>query len=81
MTNATTKTRILPGETGTAEMPYSEVMMHMRIAGQVWRFRLLASGMVQVQHTDDRHFSFPVTAGEAGVYRDGDGTYFYAVAP
>ncbi len=101
--------RIKPGERGRAVMPFSEVCMHMRIAGSPMRFLLLQSprGYVSVQLFEDgqpcgmceglghdvvgmyeltcvycegtgwRRFSSPITTGEAGVYSDDLGFYFY----
>lgn len=49
------------------EMPYSEVCMHMGIAGQTMLAAETASGlMVQLYDEQGRPFSFPITKGEAG---------------
>jgi hypothetical protein len=105
--------RIKAGECGRADMPFSEVCMHMRIAGKAMRFLLLQSprGYVSVQLFEDaqacgmcngeghadlsvegrltratciycegtgwRRFSAPITTGEAGIYSDEQGYYFY----
>lgn len=105
--------RIKPEETGRAAMPFSEVCMHMRVAGKPMRFRLLQSprGYLSVQLFEDatacsmcdgegsadlsvdgrpvratciycegtgwRRFSAPITTGEAGIYQDEQGFYFY----
>lgn len=49
----------------TVELPYSEVCMHMRIAGREAEVELLPNGMAQV-YLDGRPFSAPITCGEAG---------------
>lgn len=48
------------------KLPYSEVCMHMRIAGNVMRAHILPDG-VQLLNDDGSVFSFPITHGEAGV--------------
>jgi hypothetical protein len=55
------------------ELPYSEVCMHLRVAGTRMRARLLPGGMVQLLDAGGREFSFPITAGEAGLHHDHDG--------
>ncbi len=64
-----------PGETTTVVLPYSEVCMHLRVAGKRMRCMVTTSDRrhLQVQLLDDdaRPFSFPVTLGEAGFFRDG----------
>lgn len=48
-------------------LPYSEVCMHMKIAGKTMTGGLLRNElMVQLYDDDGRHFSFPITCGEAG---------------
>jgi hypothetical protein len=56
---------------------FSEAAMHLRIAGRQLKACLLESDMVQIYDLDNRAISFPITAGEAGVYRDGDTFYGY----
>jgi hypothetical protein len=75
-TLADTTTTIAPGEIGTAEMPWSEVCMHLRVAGKVMRFEFLGTA-VQLLDEDGKPFSFPITAGEAGIHQHPDGTYYY----
>jgi hypothetical protein len=60
------------GETVTLELPYSEVCMHMRIAGQHRPVAVLEHG-AQILNPDGSPFSFPVTWGEAGIYTDAKG--------
>lgn len=49
------------------DLPFSEVCIHMRICGQCMYVQPLPNGMAQILHADGRHFSFPVTWGEAGL--------------
>jgi hypothetical protein len=50
----------------------------MRIAGKTMLVQLLPNGrMVQVYNADETPFSFPITYGEAGIYRDAAGFYHY----
>jgi hypothetical protein len=79
-----TRVDIKPGERGYAVMPHSEVCMHFRVAGKPMAFGLLGDlwrtpGMVQLYHDDGRPFSAPITSGEAGVYEDEAGYYYYAL--
>ncbi len=70
---------IEPGESGRAEMPHSEVCMHMQVAGKVMRFTLLAAKRpcVQLWRDDGSPFSFPILPGEAGIFEEGDAIYYY----
>jgi len=70
--------RIKPGQWGEAVMPYSEVNMHMRIAGKWMRFQLLKGKypMVQLYREDGGQFSAPITTGEAGIMEDSRGFYY-----
>lgn len=68
---------IAVGERGTKYMPYSEVCMHMKVSGKVMDFELISERSVQLYREDGSYFSFPITYGEAGVFRNEDGTYYY----
>lgn len=73
------KTYVELGEAFQTELPYSEVCMHMRVAGTTMTV-VVVGPMEQPAaqlHKDGRPFSFPVTLGEAGVYRDDFGFYYY----
>jgi hypothetical protein len=74
--------RLAPGDTVRVELPYSEVCLHMKIAGAVHDVELLRGGsglgMAQVLDHDGRPYSFPITQGEAGIYMDRRGFYAYA---
>ena len=67
------KRPIHPYQETILELPYSEVCMHLRVAGTRMRARLQPDGMVQLLGPDGRDFSFPITAAEAGLHRDQDG--------
>lgn len=48
-------------------LPYSEVCMHMRVAGTQMLVEPRRDGMAQLWQLDGKQFSFPIAAGEAGV--------------
>lgn len=48
-------------------MPYSEVCMHMRVAGKAMWTHRQPGGMVQLYDEAGRKFSFPIVLGEAGL--------------
>ena len=81
MTRSTTPVRLAIGDTVRLELPYSEVCLHMKIAGAVYNVELLCYpgglGMAQVLAEDGRPFGAPVTPGEAGIYIDSGGFYAY----
>lgn len=59
------------GERFTTRMPYSEVCMSMLIADKVMECELVNEWSVQLYMPDDHQpFSFPITHGEAGIYKD-----------
>ena len=69
------KRPIHPDQETILELPYSEVCMHLRVAGTRMPARLQPDGMVQLLDADGRDFSFPITAAEAGLHHDQDGWY------
>ena len=71
--------RIHPGERGRKLMPHSEVCCHMRVAGKEMNFELLDKEYPSVQLFRDNgdYFSGPITYGEAGIFRDDNGFYYY----
>lgn len=81
------------GDTVTVELPYSEVCMHMRVAGRQLQVELQparyfngepapGSPVAQILSESGRPFSFPVLYGEAGFYRDESGRFYtYLPAP
>ena len=61
------------GRVAFVTLPYSEVMCHMKIAGQEWLVEDKGNGMAQLlryRPETEKHepYSLPVTYGEAGVY-------------
>lgn len=70
------KRRVKPGDVVRLRLPWSEVCMFMHVAEQVKDVRVLEDG-AQILNEDGTRFSFPVTHGEAGFYRDADGLYTY----
>jgi hypothetical protein len=82
MINHKAKTYIKPNVKYAAEMPYSEVCMHMRVAGRVLYFELPNTDSRTVQLFQEASgvyfpFSAPILLGEAGIYTDESGHYFY----
>jgi hypothetical protein len=67
------KRPIHPNQETILELPYSEVCLHLRVAGTRMPARLQTDGMVQLLDVDGRDFSFPITAAEAGLHHDQDG--------
>jgi len=64
-------------------MPASEVCLYMKLAGKVVMFELVGTGypMIQLYRADGSPNSFPITAGEAGVYRDKASLCYYYPPP
>lgn len=68
---------IRPGERAEIELPFSEVCMHMKIAGTKMMVELVETPQYLSEHfsyhvqlyKDDVKFSIPITLGEAGIYR------------
>lgn len=58
------------GDRFSTVAPYSEVMMHMDLAGKPIEVEILSEQAVQI-YVDGKPHSFPVTPGEAGIYRQG----------
>ena len=72
---------VRPGDVVALEMPASEVCLHMGISGQVWFARLSDTGReVRLYPTEAEAIKggagLPVTPGEAGVFRDGQGGFY-----
>jgi hypothetical protein len=69
---------IHPGETAQVEVGFSEVACHLRIAGKTMTVKLLDDGrMAQVFNEDGSKLSFPITYGEAGIYRTDAGHFYH----
>ena len=69
------KRLIRPTEEFTIQLPYSEVCMHLRVAGTRMRARLQPNRMVQLLGPDGSDFSFPITDSEAGLHTDEQGAW------
>ncbi|MGK5530844.1 hypothetical protein [Streptomyces sp. URMC 129] len=68
------------GDHVRVRLPYSEVCMHMRVAGQAMTVVILEHG-AQILKEDGSSFSFPISHGEAGIYPlDGGSFRVYQVA-
>ena len=55
------------GDRFMIELPYSEVCMHLGLAGKVRMIEIQADG-AQILDQEGRPYSIPITWGEAGVY-------------
>jgi hypothetical protein len=75
------KRLIHPNQEVTLQLPYSEVCMHLRVAGTRMRARLQPGGMVQLLDPSGSEFSFPITAAEAGLDHDHDGWFSVIADP
>lgn len=64
------KLKIHVGDKIKAIMPWSEVCMHLGVAGKTMTCEILSRG-VQLYDENGTKFSFPISHGEAGFY---DGT-------
>lgn len=69
---------VTPNEIVRMEIPYSEVCMHMQVAGKVMevRFQKSERGYASAQLLrDGQEYSAAITPGEAGFYYE-DGQYY-----
>src|SRR5438067_1423729 len=67
------------GDIVRLRLPYSEVCMHMRVAGKFMRVQVLPEGMsLMAQLYDDSgiRFSFPILLSEAGIFTDSAGRLY-----
>jgi hypothetical protein len=77
---------IKPGERAVLEMPYSEVCMHMRIAGQYKQVELVyvhgrnACYMAKIYNAEGQHIS-EITPAEAGLFYDRTENRHYVLVP
>jgi len=69
--------RLSVGDALHIELPYSEVCMHMGVAGKVMRVEVLDGNMAQLWDARGVRFSSPITQGEAGIYTDAKGLWSY----
>lgn len=64
------RVEVRPGEAVRLEMPWSEVCMHLRVAGrETWVVLVEDGEFAMAQLLNDNHTpcSFPITTGEAGI--------------
>ena len=73
------KTYLAPWDTVEIEIPFSEVAMSMRVAGERMLVQLVKtpSNVMAQLWKDGRMFSAPITYGEAGIFCDEHGFYTY----
>jgi hypothetical protein len=57
----------VPADAELVELPYSEVCMHMRVAGRLMWVARIGERMAQLYDDGGRKFSAPITSGEAGL--------------
>jgi hypothetical protein len=57
------------------ELPYSEVCMHMNVAGKTMSVKRSDVFAAQLIDSDGHNFSSPILLGEAGFYSDQAGVY------
>jgi hypothetical protein len=75
------KQQLHPNQETILQLPYSEVCLHLGVAGTRMRARLQPDGMVQLLDPDGRDVSFPITAAEAGLDHDQDGWFSVVTGP
>lgn len=71
------------GDIAMIEIGYSEVCVHMRVAGKVMPVQV-TTGLhpaAQLLDASGKPYSFPVTLGEAGIYTDSTGQPYAYPAP
>jgi hypothetical protein len=56
-------------------LPYSEVCVHMKVAGKRMKVKLQTPWQAQLFTMEGEPFSFPIAPGEAGIYSDSTGFY------
>jgi hypothetical protein len=69
------KTPVTIGESITVTLPYSEVCMHMKVAGKQMTVILQSPWQAQLFDQEGKPFSFPISPGEAGIMWDDKGFY------
>lgn len=68
--------RVRPNVRYLNVMPPTEACVHIRVVDRIMQFQMVESGMVQL-YKGERRYSTPITAGEAGIYQDGEGYYYH----
>jgi hypothetical protein len=71
----TEKRFVVPGEKVRLELPYSEVCMHMQVAGKVRDVEFRGT-CAQIFDDDGREYSAPISPGEAGFMCEESGGYY-----
>lgn len=71
---------VTEGQEIVITLPYSEVCVSMRVAGEHMGVRVLEHGMAQLLNADGTPYSFPITHGEAGIYSDAQGLFIDVAA-
>ena len=67
------------GDVIRLRLPWSEVCMHMRVAGKPMNVQIVVEGtsaVAQLLTDDGSRFSSPILLGEAGIYTDGAGKHY-----
>ena len=80
MLDYSTRLSIHPGEISRMELPYSEVCCAMGVAGREYDVELIERDgryAAQLIGVTGHRVSFPITYGEAGIFRDAAGFYYY----
>ncbi len=67
---------VIPDQMVLLELPFSEVCMHMKVAGTKM-YGIVLSRAVQLVGMDGRLFSAPILHGEAGIFTNPDGSMYY----
>ena len=68
-----------PGDVVRLRLPYSEVCVHMQVAGKPMGVQIVHEGaypMAQLLNDDGSRFSFPILLAEAGIQTDGVGRHY-----
>jgi hypothetical protein len=68
--------RLRVGDKVAIRLPWSEVMMHLGLAGRLMLVELTPTGGAQVRNPDNSPVSFPVLPSEAGIFTRDDGTFY-----
>lgn len=68
--------RLQAGDKVAIRLPWSEVMMHLGLAGRLMLVELTPSGGAQLRNPDNSPVSFPVLPSGAGIFTGEDGTFY-----
>ena len=67
------------GDVVRVRLPWSEVCMHMRVAGRPMNVQIVVEGtapVAQILNDDGTRFSSPILLGEAGIFTDATGRHY-----